>query len=138
MTEIAKLKQRNKQIVKDFLTKPLTLENLGAVNNLTKESIRLILTANLSYWEYKKRKAEITNLRRAERLEKEGKRKNCIFCNKEFITLYDYRKQKFCSKNCFYNYKRNLISPEEKEAKRKLKAKEYYAKYWKRKKKQTS
>ena len=138
MNKIIKLKNRNERIVKDFLTKPLTLEQLGDMNNLTKESIRLILTKKLTHLEYKKRKAEIVNFRRTERLKKEGIKKVCLFCGKEDIYLYDYSGRKFCSRPCFYNYKKNLLSPEEREANKKLKAKEYYAKYWQKKKKQTS
>ncbi len=138
MNETLKLKNRNERIVKDFLTKPLTLEQLGDMNNLTKESIRLILTKKLTHLEYKKRKAEIVSFRRTERLEKKGIKKPCLFCNKEMVYLYEYIPKKFCSRPCFYNYKKNLLSPEEREANKKLKAKEYYAKYWQKKKKQTS
>lgn len=137
MNETLKLKNRNERIVKDFLTKPLTLEQLGNENNLTKESIRLILTEKLTHLEYKKRKAEIVSFRRAERLKKEGVKKSCLFCNKEMVYLYEYIPKKFCSKSCFYNYKKSLLSPEEREARKKIKAKEYYAKYWQKKKKRT-
>lgn len=134
MNKIEQIKNRNKKIVKDFLTKPTTLEQLGNKNGLTKESIRLILTSNLTHLEYKKRRAEIVSEARAKRLEKIGVHKVCAYCGKDFVRLHDYINQKYCSSECFYDFRRNRLSPEEKERVKKLRVKKYYAKYWQEKK----
>jgi hypothetical protein len=85
---------------------------------------------NISWQDYKARLAYVKKIKAEQKAKAEVKTETCAYCGTKFTYRYDYSDEgrKYCSYKCFADRKRNLMSPEEREAHKKQWRHEHYLK----------